>query len=194
MKTFIKLLISLVVLLLSTIMYSQNKWSVELRPNIDFPTKNIRHTELKTGFGFEVAISYNFMAHLAAYVGWGYNTFKTTSNLVDFDNDVDQTGYTFGFQLIHPIKEGSDFSYLIRAGGIYNHLEFEDRDGNVFEDTGHGLGFEVGAGLDYTFSETWHIRPQIGYRTLSRDVDFGAGPIGVDFKYIAVGIGIAKTF
>lgn len=179
---------------MSNALDAQNKWSAEFRPNIDFPTEDIGETELKTGFGFELAISYNFMEHLGAYVGWGYNTFKTTSNLTDFDNDVDQTGYTFGLQFIHPIKEGSNLSYLIRAGGIYNHLEFENSNGDIFEDTGHGFGYEFGAGFDYTFSETWHLRPQIGYRALSRDVDFGTSNVDVDFNYITFGVGIAKSF
>lgn len=183
-----------VLLLISSMTFAQNKWSVEFRPNLDFPTKDIGDIEPKTGFGFEVAVSYNFMEHLGAYVGWGYNTFKTTSNMTAFDNDVDMTGYTFGFQFIHPIAEGSNLSYLIRAGGIYNHLEFEDSDGDIFEDTGHGLGYEFGLGIDYNFSETWHLRPQIGYRALSRDIDFNAIKTDVDLNYVALGIGIIKSF
>lgn len=71
MKIFIKLLISLVVLMLSTLIYSQEKRTVELRPNIDFPTEDLGASEFKTGFGFKVAISYNFMEYSGAFVSWG---------------------------------------------------------------------------------------------------------------------------
>ncbi len=194
MKHFKITLVSMILVMLSSTLFAQNKWSAELRPNIDFPTKDIGDIEPKTGFGFEVAVSYNFMEHLGAYVGWGYNTFKTTSNITEFDNDVDMTGYTFGLQFIHPFVEGSKLSYLIRAGGIYNHLEFEDSDGDIFEDTGHGLGYEFGAGIDYNFSGTWHLRPQIGYRALSREIDFDDVKVDVDLNYISFGVGIVKTF
>jgi hypothetical protein len=62
------------------------------------------------------------------------------------------------------------------------------------EDTGHGLGYEFGLGIDYTFSEMWHIRPQFGYRALSRDIDIANSKVDIDFNYIAFGIGIAKSF
>ncbi|WP_246035802.1 outer membrane beta-barrel protein [Winogradskyella algicola] len=187
-------LVSVLFLVITTNAFSQNDWAVEFRPNLDFPTKDIGEIEPKTGFGFEVAVSYSFTEHLGAYVGWGYNTFKTTSNLTEFDNDVDMTGYSFGLQFFHPFSDESKFSYVIRAGGIYNHLEFEDKDGNIFEDTGHGLGYEFGVGIDYTFLETWHVRPQIGYRALSRDIEFGDIKSDVDLNYISFGVGILKTF
>lgn len=87
------------------LMSAQEKWTVELQPNLDFPTKDLGDANLKTGFGFEASVSYRFMEHLGAYVGWGYNTFNKddASFAGEGDTDFDETGYTFGFQFIHPV-------------------------------------------------------------------------------------------
>lgn len=190
MKNIKHVLVGVLLLLASNTLFSQNKWSAELRPNIDFPTSEIDNSDIKTGFGFEVAIGYRFMEHLGAYVGWGYNNFQ----IEDSDADFDETGYTFGFQFIHPIGTSEKLSYLIRAGGIYNHIELEDEDGDLIDDSGHGLGWEVGAGLNYDLDSNWHLRPQISYRALSRDLKLGDSTTNVNINYVAVGVGIVKTF
>jgi len=170
--------------------FSQNKWSAEFRPNIDFPTEDLVDSNIKTGFGFEVAIGYRFMEHLGAYAGWGYNNFKIENS----DADFDETGYTFGLQFIHPIGTSESLSYLFRAGVIYNHIELEDNDGNLIDDTGHGLGWEIGAGLNYNIGANWSLRPQLGYRALSRDLDVEGTKINIDVNYIALGVGVVKIF
>lgn len=190
MKNVKSVLVGILILLASSHLFSQNKWSAELRPNLNFPTSEIDNSDIKTGFGFEMAIGYRFMEHLGAYVGWGYTNFQ----IEDSDTDFDETGYTFGFQFNHPIGTSQKLSYLIRAGGIYNHIELEDDDGNLIDDSRHGFGWEVGTGLNYDLGSNWHLRPQIGYRALSRDLKLGAITKNIDINYVAFGVGIVKRF
>ena len=170
--------------------FSQNKWSAEFRPNINFPTEDFVDATIKTGFGFEVALGYRFMEHLGVYAGWGHNSF----DIDDSDRDFDITGYTFGLQFIHPIGTSESLSYLFRAGAIYNHIEVEDNDGNLIDDTGHGLGWEVGVGLNYHLGFNWNLRPQIGYRAFSRDLNVEGTKVNIDLNYISFGVGVAKIF
>lgn len=181
----------IVLLILATSsLIGQNKWSAEFRPNIDFPTKDFVDSNVEVGFGFEVAVGYRFIEHLGAYVGWGYNNFK----IEDSDVDFDETGYNFGLQFIHPLGSSESLSYLLRAGMIYKHIEIEDRDGNRIDDSGHGLGWEVGVGLNYHIGTNWNLRPQVGYQSLSREVDFEERAYDIDLNYLAFGLGIVKTF
>ncbi len=174
---------------------AQDKWSLELRPAVNSSAQDIGDAQLKTGFGFEAAIGYRFMPHLGAYAGWGYNTFGSdNSSFAGSNADFDETGYTFGFQFIHPIEGADNFSYLIRAGAIYNHIEVENGDGDIIADSGHGLGWEAGLGIQMELGKNWNLRPQIGYRALSRDLRIGEVVTEVDLNYIAIGVGIAKTF
>jgi opacity protein-like surface antigen len=190
MKNLNLIIVVLSLVLSSSSSFCQNKWSVEFRPNINFPTEDFVNSTIETGFGFEVAVGYRFMEHLGAYAGWGYNNF----NIEDSDIDFDETGYTFGLQFIHPIGSSESLSYLVRAGAIYNHIEVEDNDGNLIDDTGHGLGWEVGAGLNYHLGSNWNLRPQVGYRALSRDLNVEGTQTTIDVNYIAFGIGVAKIF
>jgi opacity protein-like surface antigen len=179
--------------LMCTSGFAQDKWAVEFRPGINFPTAELLETDLSTGFGFELTASYNFMSHLGVYAGWGWNKFNIdeTSEIDEFD--VEETGYTFGLQFMHPVGE-SDIAIFARAGAIYNHLELENSDGEISEDSGHEFGWQLAAGVSYQFSDSWHLRPEIRYRSLGVDFDFEPNTVDADLRYISVGIGIAKSF
>jgi opacity protein-like surface antigen len=146
---------------------------------------------IETGFGFEFTIGYRFMEHLYAYAGWSYNTFSIEDSEVDFD----ETGYTFGFQFIHLLGASEDLSYLLRAGAIYSHLELEDREGDLISDSGHGLGWQIEAGLDYILGDDWSLRPSFRYRSLSRDLMVSQNQIiNMDLNYLSFGLGVSKSF
>jgi opacity protein-like surface antigen len=191
MKQIKIIILSILFFALCTTLQAQKKWSAEFRPGINFPTEDFGESNIEIGFGFEVAVGYKFMEHLHAYAGWGYNTFS----IEDSDIDFDETGYTFGLQFIHPFGTSEDLSYLLRAGVIYKHLELEDDDGDLIDDSGHGLGWQIEAGLDYVLGDKWSLRPSLIYRSLSRDLEvLGNQTIGVDLNYLSFGLGVAKSF
>ncbi len=192
----VKFCVLFIFFLSASISIAQDKWTVEFRPNLNFVTKDLGSADLNTGFGTEVAVGYRFMEHLGAYAGWGWNKFKSdnASFISTGDADFEVTGYTFGLQFIHPIGTSEKWSYLIRVGGIYNHIEVEDDAGDVVADSGHGLGWELGAGMQLDLGSNWNLRPQIGYRWLSRELDLSNTSTNVDLNYISFGLGIAKSF
>lgn len=186
----LKLAFTILLLLISSSFIAQNKWSVEFRPGLNFPSDDIGASKIETGFGFEATVGYRFMEHLHAYLGWGYNNFSIEGS----DADQDETGYTFGLQFIHPIRTSENLSYLIRAGAVYNHLEFEDSNGDLIDNSGHGLGWLVGAGISYELVNDWALRPTISYRSLSRDLVVEGETFNVDLNHLSFGLGISKTF
>ncbi len=175
---------------------AQNPWSAELRPGVNFATQDLGDAELKTGIGFEAALGYRFMPHLGAYVGWGWNQFKSDnpSFVGTGEFDFEETGYIFGIQFIHPFSANSKLSYLLRLGGIYNHIEVENTAGDIIADSGHGLGWELGAGIVLDLGSQWNLRPQLGYRSLSRDLNIATTTTSVELNYFTFGVGIAKLF
>ena len=172
---------------------SQDRWSLEFRPGVDFATKNIADADLGTGFGFEGAIAYRFMPHLAAYAGWSWNHFAVDKSFAGPDAGFEETGYTFGFQFIHPIGETS-LSYLIRLGGTYNHIEIENNDGDIIIDSGHGLGWQAEAGLSIPLSERFSLLPTVRYRSLNRDIKIENFSTAVDLNYLSAGVGLSWSF
>lgn len=173
--------------------YAQNRWSLELRPGINYATQDISDAELGLGFGAELTIAYRFMPHLAAYAGWSYNNFAVDQSFAGPDANFEETGYTFGFQFIHPIGE-SGLSYLVRAGGIYNHIEIENNNGDIIIDSGHGLGWQAEAGLVIHLSDKFSLLPSVRYHSLNRDIEINNISTSVDLNYVSVGVGLSWSF
>ncbi|MDZ4702739.1 MAG: hypothetical protein SH848_02345, partial [Saprospiraceae bacterium] len=60
----------IILLLSSLVAQGQDRWSIEFRPGINFPTQKLGDADLKTDFGFEGSLAYRFMPHLSVYGGW----------------------------------------------------------------------------------------------------------------------------
>lgn len=172
---------------------AQDKWSLEFRPGANYATQDIADADLGLGFGAELTIAYRFMPHLAAYAGWSYNNFAVDQSFAGTDAGFEETGYTFGFQFIHPIGE-SDIKYLLRAGGTYNHIEIENNNGDIIIDSGHGLGWQAEAGLVIPLSERFSLLPSVRYRSLKRDIDINNVSTSVNLNYVSVGVGLSWSF
>ncbi|MPR31866.1 outer membrane beta-barrel protein [Salmonirosea aquatica] len=172
---------------------AQNRWSIEFRPGVNFATKKLADADLKTGFGAGAIISYRFLPHLGLYTGWSWNRFNASQSFAGVETDFEETGYNYGLQFIHPIGD-SRINYLIRAGGLWNHIEVEATDGNLVADSGHGFGWQAELGLAMLLDDHWRVQPGVRYRSLARDLSVGSVSNAVDLKYISVGLGIVRTF
>jgi hypothetical protein len=172
---------------------TNNRWSLEFRPGVDYATKDIADADFGIGFGAELSIAYRFMLHLAAYAGWSYNNFAVDQSFAGPDANFEETGYAFGLLFIHPIGE-SGLSYLVRAGGTYNHIEIENNDGDIIIDSGHGLGWQAEAGLVIPLSEKFSLLPSLRYRSLNRDIEIENVSTSVNLNYLSAGVGLSWSF
>lgn len=191
-----KLLLTFAALMLCTLFsqsFAQNSWSLEFRPGVNYATQDIEDADLGIGFGAELTVAYRFMPHLAAYAGWSYNNFAVDQSFAGTDASFEETGYTFGFQFIHPIG-GSNLSYLVRLGGTYNHIEIENNAGDITIDSGHGLGWQAEAGLVIPLSDKFSLLPSVRYRSLNREININNSNTSVDLNYVSVGVGLSWSF
>jgi long-subunit fatty acid transport protein len=192
-KIILVTLITILLLLTCNSTHAQKKWDITFRPGLNFPTQDLGNTKLEIGYGFEATISYRFMPHLSAYTGWGWNSFSEKNPSAGNKFSFEETGYSLGLQFIHPIPNYK-LKYLIGFGGIYNHIEVENNNGDSIADSGHGLGWEVTTGVSYPFGERFHFTPSIRYRSLSRDLSIGSITTPVDLNYFSVNGAISWSF
>ena len=150
-------------------------------------------SKLEPGFGFEGIFHYRFMPHLGAYAGWGWNRLTSNSTFAGKDICFEETGYVFGLQFKHPIGE-SPVSYYFRAGGLYNHIETENSNGDIINDTKHGLGYQLAGGIELNLGSNWSFTPGIKFNSLSRETDFEGSNKQFDLDYISFRIGLLKKF
>lgn len=193
MKRILPLLAAFFLLFAAHPALAQNRWSMELNSGGAYATQDLGDADLGAGLGFELTVAYRFMPHLAAYGGWGWRHFAADQSFAGADMDFEETGYTFGLQFVHPTAL-SRLSYMVQAGGIYNHIEVENGDGDITGDSGHGLGWQAGAGLVYALTSRWSIVPSVRYRSLSRDIEIESVTTDVDLTYLSFGIGFTRTF
>lgn len=192
MKRILVIAVSMIVGLATTDLMAQGRWGIDIRGSVAFPTQELGEADLNTGFGIEPTVHYRFMPHLAAYVGWGWHQFTTDNWVATAEMDVEETGYTFGLQFVHPIQ-GTSLSYFVRGGGVYNHIELENEEGNVSADSDHGLGWQAEAGLAIPISEYWNIMPGVRYRALGREIEIENVKTQIDLQYVSVGVSFSRT-
>lgn len=171
---------------------AQSRWSLEASGDAAFPTRSLVGADLKTGAGFGANARYRFMPHLAAYAGWEWHMQQTEQLVVGETLDLNDTGYTFGLRFEHPLVART--AGWLRAGGLANHIEIENANGDIIQDTGHGLGWEAGAGLTVPIGPRLALTPGLRYRTLSRDISVGGPTRSSTLSYVTTGIGLAYTF
>ncbi len=191
MKNYI--LVSAIMLLISFSGKSQEKWWVEFRPGLNFPMNDVGNTDTRTGFGFELTGAYKIMPHLSIYAGWGLNQFKGNDKMTNEDITFKETGFNLGFEIIRRIRT-SPFSYLARAGLIYNQLEMENNANDLTLNTGYGFGWQVAAGINYEVAPNLSLRPMFRYRSLRGNVEIANTPTSLNLNYISFGIGSALDF
>jgi hypothetical protein len=149
------------IMLFSIQVKAQDRFSLQLRPSFSIATVDPDNENLNTGYGFDGIAAYRFMPHVSVYAGWGWNKFSVDQSFAGADKDFEETGYTFGLQYIHPFSQTSSLDYFVRGGGIYNHIEIENTEGEIIADSGHGLGIQVEAGLAIPLGDKWNLLPGI---------------------------------
>jgi len=173
---------------------AQDRFGVELSIDGSTATQDVGDADLNPGFGFEANLTYRFMPHLSGYAGWGWQRFGSDGgSFAGAEVDFEETGYRFGLQFMHPLGS-TPIDYFLRAGGIYNHIELENSDGDITADSGHGLGWQAGAGIAVPIGAKWRLMPGLRYQSLSRDIEVGAATTDVDLNYFALEIGFHRTF
>lgn len=169
---------------------AQGRTTVDLRAAYAAPTADLGDANLSSGLGFGGTLAYRLQPHLHLYAGWDWMRFTADDLFAGSDVDVEETGYTFGLRFEHPLREGSRRSFRLEAGGLYKHLEVEDAAGDLIEDSGHGLGFEFGAGLLLPLGRDWRLAPALRFR--SHSPSFDAGGAEADMRYIGFELGISR--
>jgi len=172
---------------------AQDRFGIQLSIDGSAATQDIGGADLAPGFGFEANLTYRFMPHLSSYAGWGWQRFGSDDLFAGGEVDFEETGYRFGVQFMHPLGS-MPVDYFIRAGGMYNHIEVENGNGDIIADSGHGLGWQVGAGVSVPLGTKWRFMPGLRYQSLSRDIKGDSFTTDADLNYVALELSFHRSF
>lgn len=183
-------------LIFSTYSFAQEqegRFAFELSGGPAWAVEQDGSSSLNTGAGFEGILHYRFVPHTGVYAGWGWNRFAAENSFAGDNADFEETGYVFGLQFKHPIGTSS-LAYYLRAGGLYNHYEIENEAGEIMTDTGHGLGWQLAAGLDIAINNAWHLTPGVKFNALEREFTNDGVDRSLRINYLSIRIGILRKF
>jgi len=183
----------LIFFLSSTAQENEKRFGFEVSTGASVATKKLGGSTLNPGVGFEGIFHYRFMPHMGVYGGWGWNKFGADESFAGNDVCFEETGYVLGLQFNHPVGE-SKTSYYLRAGGLYNHIEIENADGDITHNSGHGFGWQMAGGFDFKLGKNWSLTPGIKFNSLNRDVDHDGANVPLELNYLQVRFGILKKF
>jgi opacity protein-like surface antigen len=169
------------------------RFGFELSGGASFATRKLADAKPNPGLGFEGIFSYRFMPHTGVYAGWGWNRFGADKSFAGSDVCFEETGYVFGLQFSHPIGN-SPTSVNLRVGALYNHIEIENAEGDIIEDTGHGLGWQVAGGIEIPLGSNWILTPGVKFNALNREVDQVGTTYDLNLNYLSVRVGFTKKF
>lgn len=151
---------------------AQSRWDITLQGGPAIPLESFNGVDLKTGAGFEGTAGYRLSSRLTVYAGWDWHRFVVTWPARPFAGnarEMEETGYAVGVRLDQPLGTARRSPRaLLRAGATLNHFEAEDDAGHITENSGHGLGWEAGAGLGWTIARHWQVAPVARVRMISR--------------------------
>lgn len=171
---------------------AQNRWSIEFRPGAAIPIGELGDAKLKVGLELEPTIAFRFLPYTSVYAGWGWVRFGTDDSFRNGVVNFEETGYRLGLQFMYPAGD-TRFSYLVRAGGIYNHIETEDGD-SIIESTSHGFGVQGELGIGVNITENFLLTPGARFRWLPREMNIDGTSTDVDLRYVSAGVGVVWSF
>jgi opacity protein-like surface antigen len=172
---------------------AQERWGVDLHATGGIATQDDIRDDSENGFGFGATLQYRVLPHVFLYGGWDWTHYQALEAIAGPDMDLEETGYALGARFEHPIGSSST-NWWVRAGALYNHFELEDDDGDLVDDSGHGLGWEAGAGVAVELGSGWSLTPGLRYRSVSRDVEIDAAETEIELQAVALEVGIRRIF
>jgi hypothetical protein len=191
-----KMTIVALIMLLGMSAFSQEtekRFGLELNGGVSFSATKPENTTLNTGFGFEGLLQYRFMKNTSVYGGWGWNRFGADDSFTGKDVCFEETGYILGLQYKHSFGT-SPFSAFVRGGGLYNHIEIENSNGDIIHDSKHGFGWQAAAGLGISLGSGWSINPGVKFNYLNRESKFEGMNRELKMNYFSARVGFVKMF
>ncbi len=177
---------------------AQQRWDISVQGGAAFPTMDLWDTDLDIGYGFEGTIGYRFLSSVGVYAGWDWHKFKTNADgapsFIGSAADVEETGYVLGLRYDHALGGETSPGVMLRGGVTFNHIELEDDDGELRSDSGHGLGYEVGAGVSLPVGQRARLTLGGRYRALDRDLTVDSVTRGVTLAYATAELGLQWSF
>ena len=195
-QSLASILLAVVALATAGSVEAQERWTLDVRAGAAIPTGHVAGHDLGTGLGLRATVGYRFLPQTAVYADWDWHRFSPEESFAGADVDFEEAGYALGLGFEHPFsgEAGEGPAIQIRVGGTYQRIELEDSRGGLIADSGHGVGWEAGAGIVLQVTERLRLTPGLRYRSLSRPVTIETIRTEVALRYVSADLAMSFSF
>ena len=188
-----KNIIQLILLLITVSSYAQ-VWSVELRPTLHIPTREVLNQPLRIGNGLEVTGVLSIGKRTDVYGGLIWNRFDTDEGFEESDIEFIQKGFLFGGMVSFSIIETQRNPFYVRAGFTLMTVDTERTEGNFIIKTDPAIGTHLGLGMKIISLGKWHVLPELRYGNSSHRYQEAGEYRYLSFGNISITAAIRRSF
>ncbi|WP_298327492.1 hypothetical protein [uncultured Dokdonia sp.] len=188
-----KHLFQLLLLGLTMSSYAQ-VWSVELRPTLHIPTREVANQKLRIGNGLELTGVLSIGKHTDVYGGLIWNRFDTDEGFEESDIEFIQKGFLFGGMVSFSILESQKNPFYVRAGLTLMTVDTERTEGNFIIKTDPAIGTHLGLGMKIISLGNWHMLPEVRYENSSHRYHEAGEYRHISFGNISITAALRRSF
>lgn len=169
--------------------------SIEANVGVGVPTGDFSDGGSNPGVGFGATATYNVAPLVGIRASYSYQNFGG-EDVEELDVSGNDSGFAFGLEVSPPLVPGVNL--LVYADAILHQLEgkFSSGPNSLSITSDRGLGFDIGAAVEFPIAPRVRIVPRVRYRQYEAEFDPNetGGFAGGDVTYFAGGVGLKVRF
>lgn len=182
------------VICISTLSLAQEKWAVEVRPTLHFPTRKVLNEPLRISNGIDLIGIYQLGNRTDIYSGLIWNRYDTDEGYRENDIEFTQKGVQLGGMVYFDIFKKQRNPFYIRAGITIMDVKVVSSLPQFNFKTDIAIGTHLGLGMKIVALGMWHILPEIRFSNSSYPYELAKTNRNLAFGAISITGGVRRRF
>lgn len=171
------------IICVAAVSLAQEKWALEIRPTLHFPTREVIDKPLRIGNGIDLIGVYRLGERTDVYSGLIWNRYDTDEGYNEENIDFTEKGVQLGAMFNFDVFEKQKNPFYVRTGMTVMDVKVISSLSEFNFKTDIAVGAHLGFGMKIVALGKWHVLPEIRFSTTSyryklvgmnRNLAFGA--------------------
>lgn len=186
--------LKLFIICFSAVGIAQERWAVEVRPTLHFPTRKVLGEPLRIGNGIDVIGVYRLGERTDIHAGLIWNRYDTDEGFNEEDIEFIQKGIQLGGMVFFNIFKDQKNPFYARAGVTVMDVKVTSALSDFNFKTPIAVGTHLGFGMKIVSLGKWHVLPEIRFSTTSHRSEVATVNRNLSFRAISITGGLRRRF
>lgn len=119
---FMKKISLLLMFMIGSTCFSQERWNVTFRPSLHIPTAEVFNRPLRIGNGLDLTAGYRWTDPFQLYAGLTYNLFDNEEDPEEQTIELKQLGVLIGGRYFFKLLRNQNSPFYLRAGLMFSAI------------------------------------------------------------------------